>query len=326
MKSGTVIIIAFCIIAVFILCMSIFGGCAAIKPDEFAFRYNIMSGKPVSPQDNPMLPVGFNFKWGIHSKFFRVSSQAHQFTFCVSVIEESPYNEEVTSDSMEGTTMAVDYTIKARVTDVWKFYENYGINQYGVPKEAKTIKDPRVYEAIREAGGFVNVALPEINQATPAAEIRKNTVFLNQELTRKTQEYMEQFGIKVEEVILGGNFRYKGDQAGVQEATNKLGDKNSEVERKQREKSNAESQRINDVEQAKIEADNTIAAADREGERLLSEAKAIVAEMKASVDQVGKDNTVVLFVSRELSELVRKGKIPQSFISEGSLTGTGSVK
>ena len=288
-------------------------GCERLDQDQQGFKYSVTAGKPVSPELNPLLPLGWNWRWGIHTKIFKVSTLSNQYTFAESNQTESEFNEIATFDSSEGTTMGIDFTVNGGAIDLWKFYENYGRNQYTVPKLAKGITDPRIYEALREAGAYATVKLSELNQNVPAAQIRQNFVPLRDQLTKLTNKYMNQFGVEVKEVIPSGNFKYPSGNT-IEHATNLLGDKNSEVEQKERVRDTAALQKEQLIAQAQIEADRIVDDASKEAERLITEAKAAAEEMRELVKELGPDKAIELLTTRELNELIRQGKISESYI------------
>ena len=70
------VIIGLCLISV---CS--FTSCTYVRQGEKAFFYNVSSRRPVNPQDNPLLSMGFHATWGPNQKLFSVLGTIMDYEF-----------------------------------------------------------------------------------------------------------------------------------------------------------------------------------------------------------------------------------------------------
>ncbi len=291
-----------------------------VEQDELCFAYNVTSGMAVNPEENPILPFGWDFRFGWNERFFCVSSQTHQYNFSKELTDNSPYDESLSCDSKEGVTMEVDVTVLAHVDNVWRFYENYGQTQYFYNR-IRGLEDRRIYESIREAEGYVDVKLGEIAQEMDARELKKSVKLLNDRLTEEARSYMSQFGIHIDDVIISSRFNFPGGNI-IDQATNKLGDVNSTLEKKKKELKKAEAEKKNKIANANIEGDAILSVANVEANKLISEGKNISMQLKKSVELMGnRDKATELYLSREFSDVLGGGSIENLYLDTDSIIG-----
>ncbi|MFA5961602.1 MAG: hypothetical protein WC848_02895 [Parcubacteria group bacterium] len=299
-----------------------FAGCGLMhkEQDELAFEYCVTDGKPVNPKDNPLLPYGVHGYIGWNTEIFRVTSQSHQYAMTAEITKSSPYDEAATFDSHEGATIKVNFTTMGHVENIWIFYDNFGNNQYKLSGEFSEIKDPRIYEAIREASHYAMAVFVEMAEDMSATTIKKSPDQMNKEATKRTREYMKQFGFYVDDIFLSGPITFPGGDA-ITTAYNTTGVANSEVEEARQDKEKMLETKKSMIDRGKREADKILSEASREANRLTAEAEAMAMDMKQSIAQIGLDNTIDLFVGRELAKLVKEGVIPEAVLTQDSVLG-----
>jgi regulator of protease activity HflC (stomatin/prohibitin superfamily) len=312
------------IVGVFLFVLMIVGinSCGVIhkEQDELAFEYVATSGMPVSPENNPLIGYGFHFYTGWNTFVFRTTSQSHQYAFTAEPTKTSPFDEAATFDSYEGVTMKVNFTIMGHVGNIWRFYDNYGRTQYKLPSEFGEIKDGRIYEAIREAGHYALAAYCEIAEDKSATEIKQSPNEINKLVTAQVKEYMEPMGFVIDEVFISGAINFPGGDA-INISYTTIGQANTEFEEAGKEKERAAELKKSAAERGKREADKILSEANREASRLSSEAQAIAADLKESISQIGVDNAVDQYISRELAKLVQEGVIPEAVLTQDSILG-----
>lgn len=324
------------VVIIFVLLLLIFGlktfSATRIEQNELAFKYNLLSGKAVNPEDNPLLNFGWTHMVGWNEYVFRVSSEAHQYEFTSTSTENSPFDESLTFDSTEGVTGQFDYAIIAHIDDVWKFYENYGNNQYSYTRGYEDTEDPRLYEGIREVGSFIDVYMGQLTQDKSATYIRTHPSEFKEKLKDAVREYSKQFGIVVDDILLTGRLRYPDgkkytDDKGVEYpnvieyTTDRLGNVYARLQEEEKdvEKASGESDAM--IAKAMRDADRIRSQADITAAKLNAEAEAIANELAASVEKIGIEGTMKIYMARNLGNLIEKGVIPFATLTEDSILG-----
>ncbi len=293
---------------------------ARVEQNEIGFSYNVSGGKPVNPENNPMLSFGYHMVVGWDSRFFIINSEVNNYNFTANIKDpKSPYDESLTWDSVEGVTMQVDYTILGKVTDPWKFYANFGRAQRSY-KGIEGIQDEKIYEALRIAGQYCNARMGELAQSVGADELRKNPAKYAKILTEEAAKYCEQFGFTITDVIFPHPFVFPGGNT-IQKTREMLQSANSELEEKKKAVLTAEEEKKNTIADAGIAASKITAEGDRQADLLLSEANALAEQLQASIEQIGVEGTMAIRMSELQGTLMKKGVIPQAVLTEDSIFG-----
>ncbi|MDM8514631.1 SPFH domain-containing protein [Desulfobacterales bacterium HSG16] len=290
-----------------------------VAQNQLGFKYNVSGGKPVNQDNNPLLPFGYGLAWGWNAKLFIINAEVNNYNFTTQRKPNSPYDESLTWDSQEGVTMSVNYTILGRVTDPWKFYNHFGRPQYSY-RGISGVLDAKIYEAIRLAGQFVDVKMGELTQNTSADEIRKNPAKYTKLLTTSADEYANQFGFTVTDVLFPDRFVFPGGNT-IQTARGMLQIANSDGEKLKNEKKTTQQERDEIIANARIEANRIISEGKRESNRLLSEADALAEQLQASIHDIGIKGTVQITMSRLHGKLMQKGVITEAILTRDSIFG-----
>lgn len=303
-----------------IVTFSIFAEVDRVEQNTIGFAYNVSDGRPVNAENNPPLAFGWHIAWGYDAKFFIINSEVNSYNFTADEDKNSPYNEALTWDSTEGVTMQGEFTILGRVTDPWKFYEHYGIAEHSY-SAVEGIQDAKIYEALRQAGQFVDVKMGELCENVSADEIRKNPQSYAIKLTRLTAEYAEQFGFTITDVIFPERFSFPGGDT-ITKNRQMLQDANSSLEKKKKEVKVAEGERDKKINSAKKEAANIIAEGDRVANDLTIEARAIAEQLKAEIERIDIEGAMKLKMTELQGEILRSGVIVEMYLTENSIIGS----
>jgi len=290
-----------------------------VTQNQIGFKYNVSNGKPVSPENNPLLPFGYVFTVGWNERLFIINAEVNNYNFTEARDSNSPHDESLTWDSIEGVTMAVNYTILGRVTDPWKFYNHFGRPQRSYAG-IEGIQDEKIYEAIRMVGHYVDVRMGEVTQTTEADDIRKNPAKYTELMTQDAAQYAEQFGFTVTDVLFPDRFIFPGGNT-IQTSREMLQVANSDVEKLKNEKKTAEQERDEAIANAKIEADQIIGEGQQEADKLLSEAKALAEQLQSSINDVGIEGTMQITMSKMQGKLMKQGIIEKAVLTEDSIFG-----
>jgi len=309
----------FIVLGVLIFIASNFIHIGYVAQNQLGFKYNVSSGKPVSPENNPLLPFGYVFTIGWNERLFIINAEVNNYNFTAASDANSPYDESLTWDSVEGVTMAVNYTILGRVTDPWKFYNHFGRPQHSYAG-VEGIQDEKIYEAIRMVGHYVNVRMGEVTQQTEADKIRQNPAKYTEEMTADAAHYAEQFGFTITDVIFPDRFTFPGGNT-IQTAREMLQAANSDVEKLKNEKKTAEQERDEAIANAKIESDQIIGEGQQEADKLLSEARALGEQLQSSIYDVGIEGTMQITMSKMQGKLMKQGVIEKAILTEDSIFG-----
>src|SRR5260370_4778225 len=99
---------------VLVICVASLGSfttCTYVRQGEKAFFYNVSSGRPVNPQENPLLTMGFHATWGINQRVFTVQGTIMDYEFTGAGGGSTPqYEETLRWNSSEG--VVVDDEVK----------------------------------------------------------------------------------------------------------------------------------------------------------------------------------------------------------------------
>lgn len=294
------------------------------EQNEMAFEYNVISGKPVSVEENPLLGFGLHMALGWNAKIFRVSSEANNYNFTNDKDDYSPYNEALSFDSKEGTTMDLDYTIMAHVENPYLFYDNFGTSQYDY-SEIDGITDSRIYEGIRAIGSFVDIRIGELAEKKNAISIQRNPTEILSQVKDEANEYALTLGLALDDLLTSSSVEFP-DGNTIDEARKLLGDVNGEYEAKLTEEGKAEEAKNSVIALANIEADKIISEANIEANNLTQEAQAIANNLKEAIAQVGVDAAFNQLMAEYTAQLIKAGVLPEVFLNEKSLLGATFYK
>jgi hypothetical protein len=288
-----------------------------VKQGEKAFFYNVSSGRPVNPMDNPLLSMGFHATWGPNEKVFTVLGTIMDYEFTGPGHGSTPqYDETLRWNSSEGVVMDAEYKLYGQVTDPWTFFLHFGELEHDY--QTAPHKDPRVYEALRFSGKAINQHLNEVAAAMDAETIRTRPDLLKQQLLDWVRPYMKQFGFEVTDLLFMGNFKYPDGNV-IDQARRQLTDLDAEIRAKEQEKENKANQAKVDVSQAGINGMTKIDAAKRRASAMIAESTALANALKSSIDQIGVDGTMKLKMTELYGELSKSGVVPTVIVTEDSI-------
>lgn len=310
-------ILAAAVLAICVASLLSLTTCTYVKQGEKVFFYNAASGKPVNPQDNPLLTMGFHAAWGINQRIFMVQGTIMDYEFTGPGNGSTPeFDETLRWNSSEGVVMSVEYKLFGQVTDPWTFFVHFGTPEH----EYRTSphKDIRLYEALRHSGKAMNQYVNQLAATMDAETIRTRPDLLKQELLNWVRPYMKQFGFEVTDLLFIGNFRYPDGNL-IDQARQQLTDLDAEVRAKEQEKENKANEAKIDVSQAAINASTKIETAKRRSSAMLAESTALAAALKSSIDEIGIDGTMKLKMTELYGDLTRSGAIPTVIVTEDSI-------
>jgi hypothetical protein len=310
-------ILAVAVLAVCIASLCSLTTCTYVKQGEKSFFYNVSSGKPVNPQDNPLLPMGFHAAWGINQRVFTVQGTIMDYEFTGAGGGSSPeFDETLRWNSSEGVVMSVEYKLFGQVTDPWTFYVHFGTPEHDY--RTAPHKDIRLYEALRHSGKAMNQHVNEMAASMDAETIRTRPDLLKQELLKWVRPYMQQFGFEVTDLLFIGNFKYPDGNL-IDQARRQLTDLDAEIRAKEQEKENKANQAKIDVSQAAINASMKIEAAKRLASATIAQSTALAAALKSSIDEIGVDGTMKLKMTELYGDLTKSGVVPTIIVTEDSI-------
>jgi len=304
------------------MAFGVFSGCSCehVDQNEIGFAYNVVSGKPVRPENNPQLSFGWSFEPGWNTRHFVINSEVNAYNFTAKEDSNSPYDESLSWDSREGVTMGVDFTIQGRVTDPWKFYANFGTTEYNYGGVNGNTTDTRIYEALRLAGQFVDVRIGEIAEDLSAEEIRRNPAKYADQLETEVRVYAEHFGFTIVDVMFPNAVEFPGSSGAIiQEAREKLRTSNSDLEEKKREVETAAKERDDMIAQARTKAEGIRADGERIAIVRKAEARALAEDMRNAVGQVGVEGAMKLKMAELYGELSESGSIDRAYLTGDSI-------
>jgi hypothetical protein len=305
---------------VLLLCVASLGNltsCTYVKQGEKAFFYNVSSGRPVNPHDNPLLTMGFHAAWGINQKVFKVQGTIMDYEFTGSGSgTSSDFDETLRWNSTEGVVMDAEYKLYGQIDDPWAFFLHFGELEHDYRTASN--KDVRLYEALRFSGKAMNQHLNEMAAGMDAENTRTRPDLLKQELLGWIRPYMKQFGFDVTDLLFMGNFRYPDGNV-IDQARRQLTDLDAEIRGKEQEKQNKVNQAKVDVSQAAINSTMKIEDAKRRASALIAESTALATALKASINQIGVDGTMKLKMTELYGELSKAGVIPTVIVTEDSI-------
>lgn len=304
-----------------ILMIPQYGNFGYCEQNEICFEYNLVSGLPVSAENNPTEPFGIMAAFGVNKSFFEVSSEVNSWAFNADTQDPaSPYNESATWDSREGVTMAGDFTIFGRVTDVWLFYNSFGEVE-GDYSAATGITDPRIYEALRQAGDWVDARMSELAENEDAEDIRQSPGSYAATLTTEVAAYMEPFGFTITRVRFPSRFEFPGGNV-IAEARQELAAVNTEIQAANQELARASSTAAGQLSDATIEGNRLIAEANRYAGTLGAQTEAEIDRLTRLIESAGSvDGMLRLELARVQAELGEGGVLGQIILTDGSVLG-----
>lgn len=317
---GRAIAIAGALVVGAILMVPQYGNFGYCEQSEICFEYDLTSGLPVSAENNPTEPFGIMAAFGVNKSFFKVSSEVNSWAFSATETPESPYNESATWDSREGVTMAGDFTIFGRVTDVWLFYNSFGEVE-GDYSAASGITDPRIYEALRQAGDFVDARMSELAENEDAENIRQSPGIYAATLTTEVAAYMEPFGFTVTRVRFPSRFDFPGGNV-IATAREELSAVNTEIQAANQELARSRSTAAGQLSDATIEGNRLIAEATRYAGSLGAETQAEIDRLTRLIESAGGiEGMLRLELARVQSELGEDGTLGQIILTDDSVLG-----
>ncbi len=302
-----------------IIFMMLFVNITRVEQNELVFGYNVTSGQAVSPELNPLEPFGFAVSIGWNEKFFSVSSESNNYNFTNESDKNSPYDEALDFDSIEGTSMELDYSISAHVDNPYVFYDNFGDTQYDYD-EVEDVTDDRIYEAIRTIAAFVDIRVGELAEKQGAIEIQQNPEKILNAVKSEAQEYAKSLGMVIDDLLSGSAVEYPDGNA-IQKARDILASVNSDFETRTKDVKAAEQNKAAAIADASIEADSILSEAKIEADMRLSEADAISRKLAESIKQVGKEAAFDQVMTEYTAQLIEAGVIREAYVDEKSLLG-----
>lgn len=292
------------------------------EQNERVFEYDVSSGLAVSQNNNPLLSYGMHMCFGYDCRYFVVDSEINDYHKTSKISDESPYDESLSWDSKEGSTMLSNFTILGKVTDPWKFYAHYGKSEVSV-YTADDIQDKRIYEALVQAAQFADARMGELTEKVDAEKIRKDPSYYSAQLTKDTAIYAEQFGFTVTEIIFSSRFEFpdkdKDGKSVIDSVREQLGAKHTQIEEVKLNLETALAKQTNDLAAARIEAYKITKEGEREADRILTETTTLANRLATSIKQVGIDNTLALEMVKLQGELTKNNVISDVYLTEESI-------
>lgn len=310
MKIGAIIVFV-------LVWVSMFTTCTYVDPNTKVFSYELTSGLPVNPDNNPLLGIGWQGTYGWNAKFFEVDSGVYSYNFTAEANEHSLNDEALTWNPVEGVTMKTNFTISGHVTDVWEFYAHYGHEDADF-SDVEGIHDKRIYEALRQAGHYASIRMGELTQKISADHVRANPGEYVKLLTTDTAKYMNRYGFNVTGFIFPAAFEFPGGDT-IKEARSKLQGVNSEIQEKEQLRTNESNHKQIAIKDAGIVATGIKEEGTREANRLIIESDALAAQLAASIAQVGVENAMHLYIVDRYSSLVAKGVLDKAILTNDSI-------
>lgn len=307
------------IAAAILAAVSLFGltTCEHIDSSEAGFAYNVTSGKEVNAENNPPLAQGFNPVFGINARLFVVNVTTHEYHFTGHRSGSSKYDEALEWNSSEGIDMSAEYSIFGNVSDLWQFYLHYG---HGEHEYDTGSMDPRIYEALRQAGKVVDVRVNEITASMLAENIRVHPEKIREDVLAHVQAYMKQFGFSVTDLQFSSNFEYPNGDT-IQDVRQQMTQIEASIRQAELELENTQTQNKINLAEAKQEGKKIVQEATRRAADMNAQTDALAGAIKASVDQVGIDGAVRLKAAELFSDLAKAGKIGRVILTEKSIFG-----
>lgn len=298
-----------------------------IKQDVLAFKYNALSGKPISEGENGIMKFGYHFRGGWHDRIFKVSSQNILYDFTYQQTDTSPFEEALSVDTSEGITVEMDHSISISAQNPWKFFQSFGEDeQYACPKNYEFIKDWRMYQTVRIAEGFLNKRVPEISEKISVADIRNRALSNDPAVLKDLRAYMEQFGIGVNSLIFMSNLTFP-TAPNLINKIDELGNIGGTINEKIKQEGSKTADKEKNVTEAQTEAQSTISTARQEADTIISQGNEVREQLQKLVKQTGDiDKAIQLFLIQKKAALIANGKITKSILSEQSLGWTPPTK
>ncbi|MDB5204760.1 MAG: hypothetical protein JWP09_788 [Candidatus Taylorbacteria bacterium] len=314
MKATTII----AAIVLGLVCFFSLNTCEYVSQGEKAFFYNVSAGKKVNPQDNPLLPLGWNSTWGYNMQVFSVNGTNIDYDFTGLGTGSSKYDETIAWNSSEGVVMDSEYKLYGRVTDPWEFFVHYGELHYDFT--VKGGKDVRVFAALRNAGRVIAEYSGEYAAIAEAEEIRTKPSDLKLHVLPRIQAYMKMFGFEITDMMFLKDFTYPEGNI-INEARHDLTELNSEIRSQQQQLKNTTDQMAINVGAANMDAAKEIAKAQREASIIDAESNALATALQQQIEQIGIEGTLRLRSSEFLGNLSKKGVVKDAWVTQKSIFG-----
>ncbi len=297
-----------------------------VDPTQYVFSYTAGTSDPVNEQNNPMLPVGFNFAFGPNARQFRVTKEVIRHTFNANEKDPaSPFNEAMTWDSKEGVTMQADWSLSARVVDPYAFFKNFGESQYNYDRMEKFTADLRIYECLRQMGLHAARLANEINSTMMADSIQRDPSLMRvtmldgiKEGAEGIRSYAKRFGVEVLDIEFPGRFSFPDGDA-IEAGRGLLTQVETELRGKELELETARAEAQQAKTTAEIAAAELIGEAKKKAAARQSETAQLVNSLTDSITRIGPDGTFRLEMSNMQRQLVEKGVFPEVILTSKSV-------
>lgn len=302
--------------------VALFTSWSYVSTNEHVFAYDTTGGKQISLANNPLLRNGPSIKLGYNVKHFSVSSEEVDFTFTRDTEGScSNFEESLSWDSKEGVTMSVGYTLYGRVTDPHAFYMHFGqIENASATSGADCGIDTRIYQALRQSGGYIDVRMGELAESVGAEEIRKNPGKYKAQLLSDVKVYMKQFGFTITRVLFPEAFVYPGSDA-IKQARQLIDGANNAVQSIERDEDKAKQIAAKVVAEANTSAEAIEGEANRRAIELRTSAAELSTRLAVSVAEIGQEATIALFEAELLAQLAQNGNLGDVYVTEEAPLG-----
>jgi len=286
--------------------------CTTIEPGEVGIKVDLVGGSSqkefgkIDEKTTEILRTQRVFYFPYWTEIYKLPTKAQTYVWTADSREESSTNEEISFDSIEGSTITADISMSLMVDG------NKAAHIYN--KFHLSVKDViRTY-----ARSLIRITFNEISQRLNINEIREKKTWIGQEVTRICNEKMNPDGFEFQYINFIGELRYPKL---VQSAINDILSAKQDVQKERA----RESQVTNDNESKKIEAEQNFNQAknriDAEANLILSTAQSEAQYYKSMIDIIGADEFKGVLASERLTDAVATGKVKQLNLNTNSPIG-----
>jgi hypothetical protein len=129
---------------------------------------------------------------------------------------------------------------------------------------------------------------------------------------------MNNYGFNVTAFIFPTAFTFPGGDT-IKTARDKLQNANADIQAKEQQRTNEGNHKQIALKDAGIEATQILEEGKRKANSLTAESDALAAQLAASIEQVGVDNAMHLYIVEQYNRLVEKGILDKAILTGESI-------
>jgi regulator of protease activity HflC (stomatin/prohibitin superfamily) len=276
-----------------------------VEPGEVAIKVNLVGsadqhefGK-IDEANIAVLKTQRIFYSPFFTAIYKVPTKAQTYSWTADSNEQSPTNEEISFDSLEGATIRADLSMSL-IIDGNKAAHLYNTFHMSAERVIRTY--------IRS---IIRITFNEICQKMGIDEIREKKSWIGQRATEIINERVATHGIRFQYINFIGELRYPHQ---VKQAIDNILSAKQDVQQEIARKAQIENDNKSATINASAEYEKRKNQTDSEAARILTVAQSEADYYKAMIDLVGKDNFMNILASEKLIKAIGTGRFHEMFL------------